>query len=300
MAPHSTSPTTETWSPPIKTPVTSPQDVYTTLNYTELPAGANGLDVIGDQSGVPEDQRRMKQRDDITVAKDVVIKDVRGREDEFKLDVQGFQYVNHSIEGVTDWTDPKQITEKVQPATVELVKKLTGASKVVVYLDRNRFNPNEKGSQMSTAHSPSHGVHTDLTHASCHFTLAKSVPDPAERDELLSGRYIVVNVWRPVVTIKKDPLTVCDWRSVDPVKDIYNDRRVVGDNVMEFGLPIYSDKHEWYYLNEQRPDEPLVFKQLDSNLETNITLPHSAFVDPKYVDYPPRRSIEMKCFAFFD
>jgi hypothetical protein len=75
---------------------------------------------------------------------------------------------------------------------------------------------------------------------------------------------------------------MCDWSSVHPAVDVYNDRRVTSEGVMEFGMPIFNEKHKWYYLNGQRLDEPLLFKQLDSNPDTNITLLHSAFVDPKY------------------
>lgn len=176
----------------------------------------------------------------------------------------------------------------------------TGASKTVVYLDRNRNKPNVQGESMSTMQSPSHGVHTDLTIASCPYLLKLVIPDDEEVERLLNRRFMVVNVWRPIKPIRRDPLGVCNWKSVNPSVDIYNDRRVSSEGVMEFGLPIFNEKHEWYYLSGQRPDEPLLFKQLDSNPATNITLLHSAFVDPKYADYPARESIEMKIFAFFD
>jgi hypothetical protein len=152
---------------------------------------------------------------------------------------------------------------------------------------------------MSTAHSPSHGVHTDLTNASSRYLLNNVIDDEEEVERLLKCRYIVVNVWRPIKQIFKDPLALCDWRTVNPETDIFNDRRIISGGVLEFGRPIFNEKHQWYYLSGQQPDEPLLFKQLDSNPETNITLPHSAFVDPKYVGHPPRESIEFKIFAFF-
>lgn len=174
----------------------------------------------------------------------------------------------------------------------------TGASEVVVYLTRVRFEGNQDGNKMSTPNSPSHGVHSDLTHASCRSVL-KDVLTEDEMARLLSHRFIVVNVWRPIKPIKRDPLAVCDWRSVDPTSDILADRRVTADEVFEFGVPIFNEKHEWYYLSDQQPDEPLIFKQLSSDVASSVTLLHSAFVDPKHVNDPPRESIEMKCFAFF-
>jgi len=176
----------------------------------------------------------------------------------------------------------------------------TGASKTVVYLDRNRNKTNAEGDSMSSAQSPSHGVHTDLTIASCRYLLKNVIPGEEEVERLLKRHFIVVNVWRPIKQIRRDPLGVCNWKSVNPALDIYNDRRVTSEGILELGAPVFNEKHEWYYLSGQKPDEPILFKQLDSNPETNLTLLHSAFVDPKYVDYPARESIEMKIFAFYD
>ena len=176
----------------------------------------------------------------------------------------------------------------------------TGASKTVVFLDRYRNKPNVEGEAMSTMQSPSHRVHTDVTRASCRYLLKNVFPDDKEVERLLTRRFMVVNVWRPIKQILRDPLGVCDWKSVDPNNDIHGDRRVTSEGIMELRLPTFSEKHEWYYLSGQRPDEPLLFKQLDSNPDNNITLLHSAFVDPKYANFPARESIEMKILAFFD
>lgn len=94
------------------------QDVSTTLNYLKH-SGPEGLPSI--DSGIPESERRFAKRDE---AHRVVIKDIRGRERDFTWNVQGFQYLQHEVEGVTDWTDRKQIHEIIQPATEELVKKM--------------------------------------------------------------------------------------------------------------------------------------------------------------------------------
>ena len=167
-----------------------------------------------------------------------------------------------------------------------------------MYLTRTRFEGNEDGNKMSTPNSPSHGVHSDIMHASCRHVL-KGILIEEEIERLMSHPFIVVNVWRPIKPIRRDPLAVCDWRSVDAASDIVADRRVISGQIFEFGVPIFNEKHEWYYLSEQQPDEPLVFKQLSSDATSNVTLLHSAFVDPNHVNDSPRESIEMKCFAFF-
>lgn len=63
---------------------------------------------------------------------------------------------------------------------------------------------------------------------------------------------------------------------------------------------MFSERHEWHYLSGQKPDEPIIFKQLDSEKEGDINLIHSAFVDKRYASFPPRESIEFKIFGFFE
>ncbi|KAK9857343.1 hypothetical protein MYU51_020687 [Penicillium brevicompactum] len=270
-------------------------DVFTTLNYM-IPPGREGLQPI--TSDAPGVERRNAQREGITDVREVVIKDLRGREDEFSLKVQGFQYVKHPVDDVTDWRNQTQVEKIVQPATKDLIKRVTGASEVIVYLTRTRFEGNRNGNKMSTLNSPSHGVHTDMTHASCRHVLKGIVPDD-EIERLMGCRFDVINVWRPIKPILRDPLAVCDWRSVDPDSDIFPDRRVISGQVFEFGMPVFNDKHAWYYLSVQQPDEPLLFNQLSSDVASSMTVLHSAFVDPSHNNETPRESIEMKCFAFY-
>ncbi|RAH64470.1 uncharacterized protein BO66DRAFT_443967 [Aspergillus aculeatinus CBS 121060] len=96
--------------------------------------------------------------------------------------------------------------------------------------------------------SPSHGVHSDITHASCRPVLKEILPAD-EMARLMGCRFVVVNVWRPIKPARKDPLAVCDWRSVDPASDIFPDRRVIAEQVFEFGVSVFNEKHEWYYLS---------------------------------------------------
>jgi hypothetical protein len=54
---------------------------------------------------------------------DVQIADIRGREEEFHLDTQGFQYVKkQSVE--KDFDDNEKIKEVYYPECAELVQKL--------------------------------------------------------------------------------------------------------------------------------------------------------------------------------
>lgn len=123
MAPSAVSTDINTPMPfPSKAPSNAgPRDVATSLNYQKHP-GPGGIKPI--DSSIPPEQRRFVKRDESREFHDVVIKDVRSRKGDFKWDVDGFQYLDHEITGVTDWSDPEQMKEIIQPATEEIVKKM--------------------------------------------------------------------------------------------------------------------------------------------------------------------------------
>ncbi|KAI6112231.1 hypothetical protein EDD16DRAFT_1171332 [Pisolithus croceorrhizus] len=62
----------------------------------------------------------------------VEIEDIRGKEDNYGLDTAGFQYFRHPAKH-TKFTDDEEIKEEYYPESIELIKKLTGASRVVIF-----------------------------------------------------------------------------------------------------------------------------------------------------------------------
>lgn len=64
----------------------------------------------------------------------------------------------------------------------------------------------------------------------------------------------------------------------------------------------YDKGHEWVCLEERTPSEPVMFMQynLSKGGEGGMTLPHSAFVDERWVDAEVRESIKIKMFAFVE
>jgi hypothetical protein len=143
--------------------------------------------------------------------------------------------------------------------------------------------------------APAHSVHSDFTAQGALHHLESIIPDQQERTRLLAGRVLIVNVWRPLKTIQRDPLAVCDWNSVNP-RDSIPTRLILPHGWNELGRYAFSPDQQWYYLGRQQPSEPLVFTQFDS--DTGVSVPHSAFVDPEFQDGAARESIEIKMFAF--
>ena len=64
--------------------------------------------------------------------KDVVVENLRGKEDSVTLDTAGFQYFKHTSKHTSFATD-EEIHQEYYPESIELIKSLTGASRVVLF-----------------------------------------------------------------------------------------------------------------------------------------------------------------------
>ncbi|RHZ62605.1 hypothetical protein CDV55_102752 [Aspergillus turcosus] len=280
--------TTTTISPPEK------HDIQTELNYW----GGTNDPIILDFTK-PDGKLKYAEVERQQKKHPVLIHDIRGNEDQYKLEAHGFQYFHDEIPELDDWTDEPKVIDTLIPKSEELVRKITGAKETMTFTHRIRcFSSDE--AKLADNRAPAHSVHTDFTVAGALRHLETHVPDPERRKQLLNSRVLIVNVWRPLKTVHRDPLAVCDWRSINPQQDIIPYRLILPQGWNELSKVQHSKDHRWYYLSGQRPNEPLVFKQFDSGKleEGGCTLPHSAFEHPSMMEYEPRQSIEIKMFAF--
>lgn len=127
--------------------------------------------------------------EDIRVAQ---IEDIRGKEVEYSLDVSGFQYYRHQAKH-TKFTNDKEIEEEYYPESVELLKKLTGASRVVIFDHTIRRRRPGEVDDNPHKRQPLALVHVDQTEGSSivrvHRHLpARDVPGP------LRGRFQIINL----------------------------------------------------------------------------------------------------------
>lgn len=65
-------------------------------------------------------------------AKSVVIENVRGKEDSVSLDTTGFQFYKHASK-LTTFDNDEEIRRVYRPESTELIKKLTGVSRVEIF-----------------------------------------------------------------------------------------------------------------------------------------------------------------------
>jgi hypothetical protein len=270
-------------------------DVKATLNYYDRNAGPiEPLDFT-----LPGTEAKAEAYQELNKPIPLTIYNIREKTNQYTLEKNGFEYTTDPIPALSSCTTEEQIKDVLLPATEDLVKRVTGAYRTQIFTHRIRSLA-EDSSKRADNKAPAHAVHTDFTPAGALNQLSTIIRDPVERAELEKERVMVINVWRPLKTIKKDPLAVANWTSVSAPRDIIANRMILSEHFWaELGQVKYDEGHEWVYMEEQTPEEALVFKQFDSKVEEGgMTVPHSAFVDDRYIGDEARQSIEIKMFAF--
>ena len=104
------------------TPVSTTADLFYTLEPED---GVRAYQRVDPSTG--EKERNFKVE-----TKSVVIENVRGKEDTVSLDTTGFQFYKHTSK-YTTFDNDEEIYRIYYPESAELIKKLTGASRVESY-----------------------------------------------------------------------------------------------------------------------------------------------------------------------
>ena len=127
---------------------------------------------------------------------------------------------------------------------------------------------------------------------------------PEEAETLLKGRVQIINVWRPIKTILRDPLGVIAANTVHedelvPIKLIYPNREGETFSVRPAKEDRTDGGHKWHYLFQQAPDEVTLIKCFDSKTDGRARrVPHSAFIDDEFENEAARESIEVRTLVF--
>lgn len=157
---------------------------------------------------------------------------------------------------------------------------------------------------------PVHGVHVDQHPAAVEGFARRWLGDETA-DELLRThcRWQIVNAWRPIREVRRDPLAVADARSV-PDEDILKVRLVYPDHeidILEVKAPLDAEgerTHRWYFKDRMGPGDVVLFTQFDSTARADVPkrVPHTAFRDPRVDEgtAEARKSIEVRVAVFYD
>jgi len=232
----------------------------------------------------------------------VEIEDLRGKEDSVTLDTAGFQFAKKAAKHKS-FTNDEDIKKEYYPESIELIRELTGASKVVLFDHTVRRNRPGDKEDTPEKRRPVSQVHVDQTPAAAEARVHRHMP-ASEVKSLLEHRYQIINLWRPIDNPALDfPLAMCDYTSVNAERDLVPVRLLYPDREGEtFGVK-YSPDHRWKYVRGLNTDEVVLIKCFDSVRDGSVAVftPHTGFQDsttPK--DAPFRQSIELRALVFYN
>jgi len=266
------------------------RDVDTVLNYYKAP-----------EDGSPPHPTyvdRPETYDRPIEPRDVTVRDIRGQDHLYSLDKNGFQIYPHtSVE--KDFVDDEQIKASYYPETEQLLKDATGASRIFIFDHTIRRQSPSAGAGSAKNRGPVQRVHIDQSYSAALSRVPHHLP--ADAAELVKGRVQIINVWRPIKTVQRDPLAVAEAHSV-PDSDLVVTELIYPDRRGETLAVKPNDAHRWHYKSGLTPAEVILIKCFDSKTDGRARrVPHTAFVDPGApADAPTRESIEVRALVFHE
>ncbi len=228
----------------------------------------------------------------------VRIHDARPVADQLALEETGF-VLKRRPTAVKDFNDPDEVRAVYYPEIEALVKELTGAKRVLIFGDIVRSD----AQGTPDGRLPARGAHVDYDAPTVRWWTEK-LTSPEEARALLQRRFLLMNLWRPIRTVEKTPLAICDASTV--ARSDLNPSEIRGGlndpntpTMCGYNLA-YNPRHRWYYVPRMKPDEILAFKLCDSAPGVVQWTGHTAFDDPTSAqDAAPRQSIEIRTISFF-
>ena len=212
-------------------------------------------------------------------------------------DESGFDLIKHQSQ-VSDFLDKQSIETTYEGELRQLVKSHTGCYRVEFFDHTVRASDPELR-ETKQIREPATLVHNDYTASSGFVCLNENLGEEAEA--LSKTRFQIINIWRPLVDpVENYPLALCDKRSISAV-DLIDAERRAPNHIGEISLATYNPSHRWFYFENMRPDEVLLFKTFDSNCQgKNICSIHTAIDLPDApANAQPRESIESRAFVFY-
>ncbi|EGY23672.1 hypothetical protein VD0002_g3161 [Verticillium dahliae] len=268
-------------------------NVATTLNYWDDPGDGSKPTPIFIGEGRISNKRPHK-------AHEFVISDISGEEDQYTLDQHGFQYLHHaSIEKT--FADEERIKVAYYEECRQLLTSVTGARMVHIFNHKVRRGPTQwhhLGLRNLANRGPVTRTHVDQSYDGAERRLRWEFPSREEADELVKRRYQIINIWRPIEPIFKDPIAVAAAPSV-PDADLAGAEMTEDGFVGESWVVRHNPEHKWFYKHGMTPRDVLLIKCFDSDEGVARRALHSAFEDPAYATRECRQSIEVRALVCY-
>lgn len=188
----------------------------------------------------------------------VQVNDLRGHESDFTLDNNAFQALPNVASAMSydDWKSDETITKVYYPEVEKLVLDSVPGSNRVYLFDHTIRRPDHNRAPVLRAH-------IDQTAKSTEARVRHHLPE--EADELLKGRYRIINIWRPLNgPVQAHPLAVADSATVRD-EDLVGVEHRYPDRTGETAAVAYNKEQKWYYWSGMKNNERLFLKCYDSD-----------------------------------
>ena len=178
----------------------------------------------------------------------VEIRNVRPQAARLSLERQGFMLL-HQPTAVRDFHDAREVRDIYYPEVEALVARLLDAEKVLAFGEVARSDSEATGDGQRPAYVD-YGERTVRQFA--HDLLGSQ-----EAESWLQRRFVLMNIWRPIRTVYRTPLALCDGSSVR--RSELNDSEVHGglndpNRATLYGYTLsYGPQHRWYYVPRMEP-----------------------------------------------
>ncbi|GFF34833.1 hypothetical protein IFM51744_02580 [Aspergillus udagawae] len=245
---------------------------------------------------VEEPSTGQKPRNYGSLIKTVPISDIRGEEDRMSLDREGFEILHNVPSSATyeTFSSEDEIKKCYYPEVERLLlDSIPGAHSVVL------FDHTIRRAIPQAARQPVNQVHADQTKRSAEMRVRRHIPDPADAERLLQGRYRIINAWRPTNgTVESSPLAFASAVTSCDSDFVTIEHRYPNFNGEIMGVK-YNPNMQWKYVSGLRGDETLLIKCADTQAGVAQQIARSAFVDPRSrIDAKLRESIEVRALVF--
>ncbi|KAF2684665.1 hypothetical protein K458DRAFT_388366 [Lentithecium fluviatile CBS 122367] len=282
------------------------QDCFAVFNYLEwdpLYETEKPFQIFSDIPAGSADQR--KDNLNFKPGPSEKVHDVRGDENHFTLDKNGFEYIRHKTKVLDgDIYSKEHVQDIYLPECAQVLKTvLDGADEVHVFDWRRRCEDTSSQFGMLVDYSdrnvilgPARSVHVDSSDTSIMDRIYHLWPDRA--DYLLQGRIRWINLWRPLkLPVRSAPLAVCDGTTLDE-SNLVEVHRIRRQFIGCTWFSMYQENIKWYYMSSQSPEDLLLFKTFDSMEGKAKYSAHSAFDLDTGATGQPRESIEARALVF--
>jgi hypothetical protein len=227
---------------------------------------------------------------------EVMVTDLRSLAEPPSIERNGFTMLSERT-AVRDFLNPREVEQVLYPEAVDLARRLNGAAHAIAFGPVARSDSPDNGQ----SRLPAFGAHVDYGRRTIE-EMARSILG-AQADYWLSRRVVLMNLWRPITTVQRTPLALCDASTVQPA-DLHDSEIRGGlddpNRPPLYGYNLsYNPDHRWFYTSRMEPNEIFAFKLYDSDSARPQWTGHTAINDPEApADAPPRQSMEIRTISF--